>query len=105
MRPQAILACALSLTALVALPAAQADPVTDNLPSCTAALNDEGTTGAGCRLASTCYAVMWGYHTEFLTVGGGSSCSGGVWVNPNESPEDPVPSYIGDVCLTVADFC
>ena len=105
MRPLALPACAFLLTALALLPAAAADPVSENLPSCTAALNDEGTTGAGCRLASTCYAVMWGYHTEFLTVGGGSSCSGGVWVNPNEEPEDPVISYIGDVCLSVANLC
>lgn len=98
----------------IAIPVA-ADPVDqvvwfveENTPSCSGGLNDEdGRTGAGCRLARTCYAVVWGYHSEFLTVGGGSSCSGGVWVDPSEDPEDPnfLDPLTGALCLNTADLC
>lgn len=79
-----LLAASLLLTALLAAPPAAADA-----PSCDADVDEDGQYGAGCRLFEICYSVMWGYHSEFLTVGGGSSCSGGVWVNPSEDPEDP----------------
>ena len=99
----------------IAIPVA-ADPVEqvlgfveENTPSCDGGVDGEdGRTGAGCRLARNCYAVMWGYHSAFLTVGGGSSCSGDVWVDPSEDPEDPTEALdplTGALCLNTADLC
>lgn len=90
-----LLAAGLLLTALLAAPPASATP------SCDGDVNEDGQYGAGCRLFDICYSVMWGYHSEFLTVGGGSSCSGGVWVNPDEQPEDPVPDNLHRILCNV----
>ena len=83
-----LLAASLLATALLFTAPAAAEP------SCDTDVDEDGQYGAGCRLFDICYSVMWGYHSDFLTVGGGSSCSGGVWVNPDEEPEGPVPPSV-----------
>jgi hypothetical protein len=102
---RALVACIL----LLALPAA-ADPAVDtefiqeNTPGCDYEADPDGPSGAGCRLARNCYSIVWGYHSAFLTVGGGSSCSGGVWVNPHEQPEGPGAS-LDPVCQATSGVC
>jgi hypothetical protein len=98
---------------LMAIPAS-AGPVERLFPegppaSCGVADGSYGWYGAGCGVRATCTQALWGYHTDFLVVGGYNGCSGGAWVNPDESPEDPrelVPGNVGHgLCIDAADLC
>lgn len=90
---------------MAALPAATAGPLDDVPVSCSAGINDDGRYGAGCGLQANCYSIVWGHHSEFLTVGGGSSCSGGVWADPSKDPGTDGLPVLRDLCVNLLAYC
>lgn len=88
---RSFLPAALLLAALM-VPAAAADvdvPDTGDVPTpvCVPVQRTDGTTGVACGVTNmTCTQALWGYHSDFLTVGGNNGCSAAILVNPNEEP-------------------